>query len=142
MARVSPFHAKTEEVIALAMAAAVWFCMLKKLQQHQRNLAPMACIVSMRTPVWMVTCKEPLMFNPAKSLTGALLQVNAQAVTTCKVATKSAAILELLAGKDQALLIKRIPSLSWTFDIVNGIAGLYVQKSLAKDHHPSQAGAL
>ena len=99
-------------------------------------------IVSMRTPVWMVTCKEPLMLNPAKSLTGALLQVNAQAVTTCKVATTSAAILELLSGEDQALLIRRIPSLSWIFNIVNGIAGLYVQKSLAKDHHPSQAGAL
>ena len=58
------------------------------------------------------------------------------------LSANSAGILELLAGKDQALLIKRIPSLSWTFDIVNGIAGLYVQKSLAKDHHPSQAGAL
>merc|ERR1711907_753922 len=38
--RVSPFHAKTVDVPALAMAAAAWSCVLKMLQEHQRTLAP------------------------------------------------------------------------------------------------------
>merc|ERR1740133_268915 len=38
--RVSPFHAKTVEVPALAIAAAAWSWVLKMLQEHQRTLAP------------------------------------------------------------------------------------------------------
>merc|ERR1719353_2418928 len=65
---VSPFHAKTVAVPALAIAAAAWSCVLKMLQEHHLTLAPMAARVSMRTPVWMVMWREPLMF---KSLNGA-----------------------------------------------------------------------
>merc|ERR1719316_1186700 len=32
--RVSPFQAKTEEVSALAMAAAAWSCVEKMLHEH------------------------------------------------------------------------------------------------------------
>merc|ERR1712224_907261 len=62
--RVSPFHAKTVEVPALAMAAAAWSCVLKMLQEHQRTLAPRAARVSISTPVWIVMCNEPLMLSP------------------------------------------------------------------------------
>merc|ERR1719456_888319 len=62
--KVSPFHANTVDVPALAMAAAAWSCVLKMLQEHQRTLAPIAARVSIKTPVWIVMCKEPLMFNP------------------------------------------------------------------------------
>merc|ERR1719203_634748 len=48
---VSPFHAKTVDVPALAMAAAAWSCVLKILQEHHRTLAPMAANVSIKTPV-------------------------------------------------------------------------------------------
>merc|ERR1712061_945729 len=61
---VSPFHAKTAAVPALAMAAAAWSCVLKMLQEHHRTLAPMAARVSIKTPVWMVMCREPLMLRP------------------------------------------------------------------------------
>merc|ERR1719387_1566439 len=67
---VSPFHANTVEVPALAMAAAAWSWVLKILQEHQRTLAPKAARVSMSTPVWMVMCKEPLMSNPLKGCAG------------------------------------------------------------------------
>mmetsp|Transcript_102887 Transcript_102887/g.296255 ORF Transcript_102887/g.296255 Transcript_102887/m.296255 type:complete len:254 (-) Transcript_102887:48-809(-) len=68
--KVSPFHAKTVAVPALAMAAAAWSCVLKMLQEHQRTLAPKAAKVSMSTPVWMVMCREPLMFRPLKGWLG------------------------------------------------------------------------
>merc|ERR1719462_454079 len=67
---VSPFHAKTVEVPALAMAAAAWSCVLKMLHEHQRTFAPSAAKVSISTPVWMVMCKEPLMFKPLKGWAG------------------------------------------------------------------------
>merc|ERR1719172_307455 len=67
-ARVSPFHAKTVAVPAFAMAAAAWSWVLKMLQEHHLTLAPMAARVSMRTPVWMVMWREPLML---RSLNGA-----------------------------------------------------------------------
>mmetsp|Transcript_122758 Transcript_122758/g.172928 ORF Transcript_122758/g.172928 Transcript_122758/m.172928 type:complete len:257 (-) Transcript_122758:27-797(-) len=67
---VSPFHAKTVEVPALAIAAAAWSCVLKMLHEHQRTLAPRAASVSIRTPVWMVMCREPLMFMPLKGCEG------------------------------------------------------------------------
>merc|ERR1719230_332474 len=40
--RVSPFQAKTEAVLALAIAAAAWSCVEKMLQLAQRTLAPKA----------------------------------------------------------------------------------------------------
>merc|ERR1719446_1806054 len=40
--RVSPFHAKTVDVPALAIAAAAWSCVLKMLHEHQRTVAPSA----------------------------------------------------------------------------------------------------
>merc|ERR550539_2152892 len=49
--RVSPFHAKTADVPALAIAAAAWSCVLKMLQEHHRTFAPKAARVSMSTPV-------------------------------------------------------------------------------------------
>merc|ERR1719401_1538164 len=61
---VSPFHAKTVAVPALAMAAAAWSCVLKMLHEHQRTFAPSAAKVSISTPVWIVMCNEPLMFRP------------------------------------------------------------------------------
>merc|ERR1719444_298966 len=67
---VSPFHAKTVEVPALAMAAAAWSCVLKILQEHQRTLAPKAAKVSISTPVWMVIWSEPLMLRPLKGCEG------------------------------------------------------------------------
>merc|ERR1719311_1735602 len=51
---VSPFHAKTVAVPALAMAAAAWSWVLKMLQEHQRTFAPSAARVSISTPVWIV----------------------------------------------------------------------------------------
>ena len=39
---VSPFQAKTAAVLAAAMAAAAWSCVLKMLQLHQRTSAPSA----------------------------------------------------------------------------------------------------
>merc|ERR1712147_577705 len=51
---VSPFHAKTAEVPAFAIAAAAWSCVLKMLHEHQRTFAPNADKVSMSTPVWIV----------------------------------------------------------------------------------------
>merc|ERR1712194_834876 len=68
--KVSPFHAKTVEVPALAMAAAAWSWVLKMLHEHQRTLAPNADKVSIKTPVWMVMCKEPLMFKPLNGWEG------------------------------------------------------------------------
>merc|ERR1719434_201889 len=53
-AKVSPFHAKTVDVPAFAMAAAAWSCVLKMLQEHQRTFAPSAARVSINTPVWIV----------------------------------------------------------------------------------------
>merc|ERR550514_2545529 len=52
--RVSPFHAKTDAVPALAIAAAAWSCVEKMLQLAQRTFAPSSASVSMRTPVWIV----------------------------------------------------------------------------------------
>merc|ERR1719390_211431 len=68
--RVSPFHAKTVEVPALAMAAAAWSCVLKMLQEHQRTLAPRAANVSISTPVWIVMCSEPLILSPLNGCAG------------------------------------------------------------------------
>merc|ERR1712241_1192848 len=68
--RVSPFHAKTVEVPALAMAASAWSWVLKMLQEHQRTLVPNAAKVSMSTPVWMVMCREPLMLRPLNGCEG------------------------------------------------------------------------
>merc|ERR1719238_2696504 len=65
---VSPFHAKTVAVPALAMAAAAWSWVLKMLHEHQRTLAPIAAKVSMSTPVWIVMCSDPLMFRPLNGL--------------------------------------------------------------------------
>ena len=69
--------------LTLARAAAAWSCVLKQMQEHQHTLAPMACIVSTRTPVWMVTCKN------------------------------------------QALLIRRMPSLSWICEMCESLISNY-----------------
>merc|ERR1719321_806894 len=63
---VSPFHAKTAAVPALAHAAAAWSCVLKMLQEHQRTLAPNAESVSISTAVWIVMWRDPEMLTPAK----------------------------------------------------------------------------
>merc|ERR1719182_339718 len=68
--RVSPFHAKTVEVPALAIAAAAWSCVLKMLHEHQRTLAPNSANVSISTPVWIVMCSEPLMLSPLNGCAG------------------------------------------------------------------------
>merc|ERR1712025_623533 len=68
--RVSPFHAKTVAVPALAMPAAAWSWVLKMLHEHQRTLAPKAASVSISTPVWMVMCNDPLMFRPLNGCLG------------------------------------------------------------------------
>merc|ERR1719498_1100857 len=67
---VSPFQANTVDVPALAIAAAAWSWVLKMLQDAQRTLAPRAASVSMRTPVWIVMCREPLMLRPLKGWPG------------------------------------------------------------------------
>merc|ERR1719316_1327621 len=69
-ASVSPFQAKTVDVPAFAIAAAAWSCVLKMLHEHQRTLAPSAAKVSIRTPVWIVMWREPLMFKPLKGCEG------------------------------------------------------------------------
>merc|ERR1712032_1401418 len=48
---VSPFHAKTVAVPALAMAAAAWSCVLKMLHEPPLTFAPIAWRVSINTPV-------------------------------------------------------------------------------------------
>merc|ERR1719270_2599608 len=48
---VSPFHAKTVAVFALAIAAAAWSCVLKMLHDAHRTFAPNAANVSINTPV-------------------------------------------------------------------------------------------
>merc|ERR1719272_2341744 len=63
---VSPFHAKTVDVPALAIAAAAWSCVLKMLQEHQRTLAPKADKVSISTAVCTVMWRDPEMFKPLK----------------------------------------------------------------------------
>merc|ERR1719478_1327279 len=68
--RVSPFHAKTVDVPAFAMAAAAWSWVLKMLQEAQRTVAPKAAKVSMSTPVWIVMCKEPLISSPLNGWEG------------------------------------------------------------------------
>merc|ERR1719272_1954218 len=67
---VSPFHAKTVDVPAFAMAAAAWSCVLKMLHEHQRTVAPMAASVSIKTPVWIVMCNDPLTFKPLNGWLG------------------------------------------------------------------------
>merc|ERR1719379_550511 len=63
---VSPFHAKTAAVPALAHAAAAWSCVLKMLHEHQRTLAPNAESVSISTAVWIVIWRDPEILTPAK----------------------------------------------------------------------------
>mmetsp|Transcript_5200 Transcript_5200/g.15862 ORF Transcript_5200/g.15862 Transcript_5200/m.15862 type:complete len:212 (+) Transcript_5200:978-1613(+) len=61
---VSPFHANTAAE-SRAIAAAAWSCVEKMLHEHQRTLAPSAVSVSIRTAVWMVMCREPVISAPA-----------------------------------------------------------------------------
>src|SRR5436190_405062 len=46
------------------MAAAAWSCVEKMLQLHQRTCAPSAVRVSIKTAVWIVMCREPVMRAP------------------------------------------------------------------------------
>merc|ERR1719182_989054 len=68
--RVSPFQAKTLAVPARTIAEAAWSCVEKMLHDTQRTSAPSAWSVSMRTPVWMVMCSEPMMRTPASGCAG------------------------------------------------------------------------
>ena len=65
--RVSPFHANTGTPAA-AIAAAAWSWVEKMLHEAQRTSAPRATSVSIRTAVWMVMCREPVMRAPASGL--------------------------------------------------------------------------
>merc|ERR1719454_2008062 len=67
---VSPFQAKTLDVPARTIAAAAWSCVEKMLHETQRTSAPRHSSVSMRTPVWMVMCREPMMRTPASGCDG------------------------------------------------------------------------
>merc|ERR1719473_1912795 len=67
---VSPFHANTDEVPALAIAAAAWSWVEKMLQLAQRTFAPSLDSVSMRTPVWIVMWSEPEMQTPLNGCCG------------------------------------------------------------------------
>ena len=74
--RVSPFQAKTGMPLGssgvpsgpTAMAAAAWSWVEKMLQLAQRTSAPRATRVSMRTAVWIVMCKLPVIRDPASGL--------------------------------------------------------------------------
>merc|ERR1719502_840501 len=68
--RLSPFHAYTAALWSRAMAAAAWSWVLKMLQLHQRISAPSSFKVSIKTPVWMVMCREPETRTPANGLDG------------------------------------------------------------------------
>lgn len=52
------------------MAAAAWSWVEKMLQEHQRTEAPRAVRVSMRTAVWMVMCREPVIRAPLSGWEG------------------------------------------------------------------------
>merc|ERR1719199_2202932 len=67
---VSPFHANTLAVPARTMADAAWSWVEKMLHETQRTSAPSASSVSIRTPVWMVMCSEPMMRMPASGCAG------------------------------------------------------------------------
>mmetsp|Transcript_33372 Transcript_33372/g.53473 ORF Transcript_33372/g.53473 Transcript_33372/m.53473 type:complete len:204 (+) Transcript_33372:822-1433(+) len=71
---VSPFHANTADVLALAMAAAAWSCVENMLHEHQRISAPNACNVSIKTAVCIVKCKDPVILAP---LSGCLAFISA-----------------------------------------------------------------
>src|SRR3954452_20616529 len=60
---VSPFHAYTGTPVS-AMAAAAWSCVEKMLQLHHRTSAPSAVSVSIKTAVWIVMCRLPVMRAP------------------------------------------------------------------------------
>src|SRR5437899_6308340 len=73
---VSPFHANTGVPFGsftvppvsgrpTATAAAAWSCVEKMLQDTQRTSAPSSFSVSMRTAVWIVMCRLPMMRAPA-----------------------------------------------------------------------------
>ena len=47
------------------MAAAAWSWVEKMLQLAQRTSAPSASRVSIKTAVWMVMCREPVIRAPA-----------------------------------------------------------------------------
>ena len=62
---VSPFHAKTDAE-SRAMAEAAWSWVEKMLHEHHRTLAPSAVSVSIRTAVWTVMWRDPVMLVPAR----------------------------------------------------------------------------
>ena len=74
--RVSPFQAKTGTPLGSSgvpsgpttTAAAAWSWVEKMLQEAQRTSAPSATRVSMSTAVWIVMCREPAIFAPARGL--------------------------------------------------------------------------
>merc|ERR1719174_1409304 len=68
--RVSPFHANTDAVPALAIAAAAWSWVEKMLQLAQRTFAPSLANVSMSTPVWIVMWSDPEMQTPLNGCCG------------------------------------------------------------------------
>ena len=73
---VSPFQANTGMPLGAATvppvsgrptttAAAAWSCVEKMLHDAQRTSAPRSASVSIRTAVWTVMCRLPLMRAPA-----------------------------------------------------------------------------
>jgi hypothetical protein len=62
---VSPFQAKTGTPDA-AIAAAAWSWVEKMLQEAQRTSAPRETRVSIRTAVWTVMCREPVIRAPLR----------------------------------------------------------------------------
>ena len=67
---VSPFQAKTGTPAA-AIAAAAWSWVEKMLQDAHRTWAPSAVSVSIRTAVWIVMCRDPVIRAPASGFVAA-----------------------------------------------------------------------
>ena len=77
--KVSPFQAKTLAAFDLAIAAAAWSWVEKMLQLAHRISAPNSCKVSIRTAVWMVIWRLPLILAPLngfESLYSFLISIN------------------------------------------------------------------
>ena len=60
-----------------AMAAAAWSWVEKMLHEDQRTSAPSSTSVRISTAVWMVMWMQPMIFAPARGLSGAYRHRNA-----------------------------------------------------------------
>jgi len=59
------------------MAAAAWSWVEKMLHDAQRTSAPSSLSVSMRTAVWMVMCRDPVIRAPLSGLLAAYFSLTA-----------------------------------------------------------------